>query len=249
MVENPKRKTPPSQDKGTAGSSEGVKRPHSGSSTPSQERQQPKKSRSTQVQTGTYKEAAVGIKMAIIHKLHPDVNLDQAQTDIIQEDLLNAVDVNPLEEASPQFLYCKFAQGVFWITYANELTKTWLIRTVSGLGEVWEGAWLTAVDSKDLPKRPRVLVLIPDTSDFSTVLTRLRKQNPELHTPDWSVMSRKVTEKVEELAFSIDLDSLKALAKSQFKAFWGLGRIIFRTLKEAKKDPEAESTSSKSAPQ
>jgi hypothetical protein len=30
-----KRKTPPSQDKGTAGSSGGVKRPHSDSSTPS----------------------------------------------------------------------------------------------------------------------------------------------------------------------------------------------------------------------
>jgi hypothetical protein len=64
MVEKPKRKTPPSQDKGTAGSSGGVKRPHS--STPSQEKQQPKKSRSTQVQTGTYKEAVVGILMAIV---------------------------------------------------------------------------------------------------------------------------------------------------------------------------------------
>ena len=69
------------------------------------------------------------------------------------------------------------------------------MRTVSGLEELWEGAKLTVVDSKDLPKRPRVLVRIPDTSDVNTVLTRLRKQNPELHTSDWSVMSRKVTEK------------------------------------------------------
>jgi hypothetical protein len=66
MVGKPKRKTPPSQDKGTAGSSGGVKRPHSESSTPSREKQQPKKPRSTQVQTGTYKEAVVGIKMAIV---------------------------------------------------------------------------------------------------------------------------------------------------------------------------------------
>jgi hypothetical protein len=105
------------------------------------------------------------------------------------------------------------------------------------------------VDSKDLPKRPRVLVRISDTSDVNTVMTRLRKQNPELHTSNWSVMSRKVTEKEQTLAFSIDPDSFKALAKSHFKAFWGLGRIVFRTLKELKKDPEAESTSNKSAPQ
>ena len=127
------------------------------------------------MQTGTYKEAAVGIKMATVHRLHPDVHLDQAQTDIIQEKLLNAVDANPLEEASPQFLYSKFAQEVFWITCANEHTKTWLMRTVSRIGELWEGAELTVVESKDLPKRPRVLVCILDTSDANTVLTRLRK--------------------------------------------------------------------------
>jgi hypothetical protein len=57
---------------------------------------------------------------------------------------------------------------------------------------------------------------------------------------DWSVISQKVTETEQTLAFSIDPDSFKALAKSHLKAFWGLGRIIFRTLKEAKKDPEAE---------
>ena len=113
------------------------------------------------MQTGTYKEAAVGIKMAIVHRLHPDVHLDQAQTDIIQEKLLNAVDANPLEEAPPQFLYSKFGQGVFWITCANERTKTWLMRTVSGLGELWEGAELTVVDSKDLPKDQGCLFVFP----------------------------------------------------------------------------------------
>jgi hypothetical protein len=183
-TEKPDRKDPPSQDKRMAVSSGGVKRPQSDSSTPSQEKQQPKKPRSTQVQTGTYKEAAVGIKRAIVHRLHPDIHLDQAQTDMNQERLLNSVHANPLEDAPPQFLYSKFAQGVFWITCANEHTKTWLTRTVSGLGELWEGTELTVVDSKDLPKRPRVLVRIPDICEANAVLTRLRKQNPELHTSE-----------------------------------------------------------------
>ena len=138
---------------------------------------------------------------------------------------------------------------MFWVTCANEPTKDWLIRTISGRGELWEGAELNVVDSKDLPKRPRMLVRIPDTSEISAVLTRLKKQNPKLHTSDWSVMRRKVTEKEQAMAFSVDSDSFKALAQSNFKAFCGLGRIIFRTLKEAKKFPETESTTSKSAPQ
>jgi hypothetical protein len=43
MEKKPPRKTPSSQDKGAVGSSGGVKRPHSGSSTPSLEKQQQKK--------------------------------------------------------------------------------------------------------------------------------------------------------------------------------------------------------------
>jgi hypothetical protein len=63
------------------------------------------------------------------------------------------------------------------------------------LGSCGRGVELTVVHSKDLPKRPRVLVHILDTSEVTTVITHLRIQNPELKTADWSNMSRKVTEK------------------------------------------------------
>jgi hypothetical protein len=126
------------------------------------EKQQPKKPRNTQVQTGSYKEAVAGIEMAVIHRHHPDVKLDQAGTDLIQAKLLSAVDANPSGEAPPQFLHSEFAQGVFWITCANEPSKVWLMREINGLGESWEGAELTLVNFKGLSQRPRVLVLILD---------------------------------------------------------------------------------------
>jgi hypothetical protein len=88
------------------------------------------------LQTGSYKEPVAGIKMADTHRRHPDVTLDQTQVDLIQVQLLSAVDANPLGEAPPQFSYSKFAQGVFWITCANEHSKVWLMRTISGLGEL-----------------------------------------------------------------------------------------------------------------
>jgi hypothetical protein len=47
------------------------------------------------VQTGSYKKVVAGIKMAVIHRCHPDVKLDQAQADLIQVKLLPAVDANP----------------------------------------------------------------------------------------------------------------------------------------------------------
>jgi hypothetical protein len=184
--------------------------------------------------------------MAIIHGRHPEIKLDQTQVDTIQIKLLNAVDGIPLEETSSQFLCSKFAQGIFC---ANEHSKVWLTRIISELGELWEGAELKVVESKDLPKRPRVLVRVPDTSEVTTIMTRLRIQNHELNMTEWSVMNRKVTEREQTLALSIDPDSFKALARLNLKALWGLGRIIFRTLKDKKGEPKAENTTSKSTPQ
>jgi len=152
--------------------------------------------------------------MTTIHRRHPDVKLDQTQVDMIQAKLLIAVDANPHGETPPQFLYSKFALGIFWITCARHSSKAWLIRTVSGLGALWEGAKLTVVDSKDLQKRPRLIVRIPDTSEVTTVTTRLRIQNPELNATDLSVMSRKVTQKEQKLALSIDPNFFKGLTRS-----------------------------------
>ena len=118
------------------------------------------------------------------------------------------------------------------------------MQTVTGHGELWEGAELTVVDSKDLPKRCRVIVRIPDTSKITTVMARLRIQNPELNITDWSVISHKVTEKEQTLALSIDPNSIKALTRSNFKAFWGLGRVFFQTLVDEKRKPEDASTTS-----
>jgi hypothetical protein len=51
-------------------------------------------------------------------------------------------------------------------------------------------------------------------------------------------MSRKVTGREQTLALSIDSNSFQSLTKSSFEAFWALGRITFRTLKEEKRNPE-----------
>jgi hypothetical protein len=50
------------------------------------------------------------------------------------------MDANPSGETPPQVLNSKFARGVFWINCANESSKVWLMQTITGLGELWEGA-------------------------------------------------------------------------------------------------------------
>jgi hypothetical protein len=50
-------------------------------------RQQPNKPSSAPVQTGSYKETVVGLKMAIIDRRHPGFKPVQAKTDMIQAKL------------------------------------------------------------------------------------------------------------------------------------------------------------------
>jgi hypothetical protein len=188
------------------------------------------------MQAKKYKETATGVKMAIIHRRHSEMILDQTQADIIEEKLTDAVDVNPEGEAPPQFLYSIFGHGILTTTCANESTKVWLMRKVEGLGELWEGMELKVVDFKDLPKRPRVLVRIPGTMEVTKFMSRLRIQNPKLNTANWAFLSRKVVGREQTLALSIDPDSFKALAGENFKAFWGMRRVIFRNLEDDKEE-------------
>jgi hypothetical protein len=198
------------------------------------EARQPKKPRNTSVQTGALKEAVAGIKMVITRRRHPLVKLDQTQADIIQAKIVATVNAHPLDETPLQFHHSKYAQSVFWITCANTFSQAWLLRVVSELGELWEGAEIIVIVSIDLPKKLRVLVRIPDASEISTVLSRLRAHNPGLGTPDWTTTSRKIDTRGQTLVLCIDPDSFKTLTSLKLKVFWGLRSVFFRTLKDDK---------------
>ena len=53
------------------------------------------------MQAAAYKEAVTIVEMAIIHRHHPEVKLDNFQHEIIQAKRLSAVDEIPLEEKPP----------------------------------------------------------------------------------------------------------------------------------------------------
>lgn len=222
------RKPPPGKSGGEAPVG-GSKRPISDSSSPATPH--PKKARSGAAPTPSYKDATVGIKMAVIDARHPDVLLDQEQADLIQNKLVAAIDAIPFGEASPRFQrFPKFEVGILNITCADPTTRDWLTRTVREMEGLAEGLTLTTVETKDLPKRPKFLVWIPEPVEESVVRNRLRKQNAGLRTEEWLLMSRKVEEKGQTLAYSIDGKSAKALEEADFKPYYCLGRVIFKQI-------------------
>lgn len=224
----------------------GQKRNRSESQTPPQATTA-KKSRSGPPPTGTFSEVAKGIRVAIIQRRHPDESMNKEQADLVQNTIVEAIFSTPSGSTSspPQFLRTNLSAGILWMTCANQTTVDWLRRTVGTLGRLWEGADLTVVDPAELPKRPRVLVFVPEpeTVQEEEVRRRLQLQNPELQTDAWRNMSRKIEKDGQLLFFSISEASMAALKRSRFKAFYKLDRVTFKVL--ADKPPEHEGNSSK----
>lgn len=226
---------------GVAGSSGESKRPRSVSNTPPGKQSRAKRVRIAEAKAASFGDVTAGIKMAVICEKHPTIVLDQSQADLVLEKLNELV----FSETgiTVQIHKTRFAVGVLWITCANLETKNWLGMSVAGLGGLWEGAVLTAVESKDLPRRPKVLVWLPGPERVEKVVRdHLRVQNPDLKTETWLLMSQKSGEKGQTMAFSIDQESYAALERKKFSAFWGMGKVSFRTL-NAGRTPQTENES------
>lgn len=171
------------------------------------------------------------LKMAVIDRRHPDVTLNRRQADLIQNKLLTAVDESLLRSANPpQFESSKFTGGILWLTCANEFTKEWLKMNVESLSKIWEGVNLITVTSKNLPKRPKVLVRIPGSDEEEVVRTRLGRQNPGLNIGEWRLLNRKPEKEGMCFAYSVDAASYNTLTLAKFKAYYGLRTVMFKTI-------------------
>ncbi|CAG9837526.1 unnamed protein product [Diabrotica balteata] len=174
--------------------------------------------------------------MAVVHKHHPDTQLDQVQADLIISKLERAVDEAPIisqnRQVLLQFHKILFIAGTLWMTCANAYTKKWTTEVVRTMEDLWEGAELNVVDRNNMSKQPMVLTRIPDKkADEATIRTRLRKQNQYLKTKDWLLEERKIEEDVQILVYTIDEVSYKALMAAHFNAYYKLGKVSFTTIR------------------
>lgn len=220
------------QDQPKAGtSSRAEKRPRSNPNTPDSQEHTHKRARDV-----SYKDATLGTRMAVVHEKHPAEELTEEQAKTVERRVVELIFSDTASGPPLQFMSTKFAQGILWIVCANDESKRWLTETIPGLGNLWEGASLRVVEAKDLPKRPKVMVWIPDNEmEADTIKTALQRQNPGLKAKEWVTLNRKVTGSGQTLVFTVDPASYTRLEDLEFKAFWGLKRVIFKTLEVSNK--------------
>ncbi|XP_017477360.1 PREDICTED: uncharacterized protein LOC108367283 [Rhagoletis zephyria] len=86
-------------------------------------------------------------------------------------------------------------------------------KTVAGIGEVYPGAKLRAVDFKDLPVRPRARAWLPcRPAEPERILQTIRLYNPELPTDNWKVVKINESGKATmQVVLLLNKDSIELL--------------------------------------
>lgn len=105
---------------------------------------------------------------------------------------------------------------------------------IGKLGEIWPGVKLDVVPIKDIPSRPRAHSWIPASPSDSaeSVLKMLSVCNPDIPTDSWLVGRLGDAEgSRRQVVLILCSDSLKMLAATSGKLWYGFGQIIVRVYK------------------
>lgn len=117
-----------------------------------------------------------------------------------------------------------------WLSCANEATKNWLKDRVTLFGNLWEDSQLSAVDSKNIPKRYKIRIILKDSDDESNIRNRLLRQNSGLNVKDWFMLERCIEGDDLIINYSVDEEALRSLEKLEFKVYYKLGRVTIKVL-------------------
>lgn len=226
---------------GTSTYKGGQKRNRSDGSTPTEKARPTKKSsRDPKGPVKSFKDALSDFHLAIVPGEFPEITINDEQAGLIKNHLLAKIDEMQEGGTAPRFSEVRLREGALMISCPDRDTWTWLEQTVRA-SSLWEGAKLSVIDAKEVPKPVRTMVWIPGPATKpDTVLHRLAIQNPGLITKNWRVVNEKQDPKGQQLIILMEEKSWKRIQeKLHGKPYLNFSRVQFKVLgvrKEGTKD-------------
>jgi len=226
---------------GGTGVATGGKRKTEVGSTPSQpKRKKPK--RASQL-GGTFKQAEKDNLLGVILiKDNPYDMLSRTQLQGIRGQLTRLLDES-IDSGGPvpRFQESGIRNGRFHLSCADRESFEWLSASVISLEVTGDNSChqLALVAPSQVPKLLRAAVNVPGPSPgVPRFLTRIRAQNPDLHTERWSLRFQQTRPQSLFMVWGIDEESACQLEAINFQPHYGLGRVTFQVarpsaLKEA----------------
>lgn len=178
----------------------------------------------------TYSAVVQYIRVGIVPKNYPDVELSSPQLLATRKAILAKVVQQRKEKVKPKFGQCSFRTGHLILVCKNQETADWLKSIVSTLtitGEVE----LIALDEKKIPRPEIIIGFFPVSAEDSTdeILALLESQNDELYTDEWRIKERNIINQLHvELIFTVDGASMNTIRKCEFVLDYKFGNAPLR---------------------
>lgn len=199
----------------------------------------------------SYSDMAKSVKVGIIPKDFPNVQLTTAQLDLLQEALLLRVVQQRNEPIKPKFNNLIYKSGYMVLICKDQETAVWL-KKISPSMKPWEGAELMAMDEAAIPRPDMLRAFFPQSSSYDDdhIKALIESQN-NIDTTNWRIVKRSILKDIHvEWIFTVEGASMEKLQKSKYTLNYRFGEIQLRKITEqstaANTKPTARPTQEKS---
>lgn len=185
---------------------------------------------------GSYREALIGVKMAVIADDFPDKLIGEEELGAIQDVIWDELEGTP--DPLPQFELNGVVGGALHITCDGEGSANWL-RKLSG--KTAGSAKIRVVDAKELPKPIKMAWKSKNIRcvDLPRVLKMLQRLNPALRTSEWKVVDTRVEGTHVRRIVLMDTVSADVIKAKEYRLYSGIERSVFKLLDGGEKKEDA----------
>ncbi|XP_065081792.1 uncharacterized protein LOC135704249 [Ochlerotatus camptorhynchus] len=191
-------------------------------------------------QNPTYSDVAKWVRVGIMPKNYPQIQLTMEQMYVVQEAILQKVTQQRRESFKPKFINCWQRTGHLVINCQDTETADWLDSVVPMLTP-WEGVELTVIDADDIPRLDVMIGFFPQSvnDDNDTIRVFIESQNDGLSTNKWRIIQRNTLyEKHVEWFFTVDEASMQHFKACNFLINFKFGQTTLRKKGMYKPDSE-----------
>lgn len=186
----------------------------------------------------SYSGATSAVKMAITHPDHPEVEITEEQSLLIQASIMDLIGDNLGQGLiKPAFSGIRLEEGAVMLYCSDGYTAGW-INSITGDLTPWDGARLKAVSAQELSRGVKAIFTAPDILKKKTSEDILRKvdgQNEGLSTSKWKVISAEELEKGKRMVVRIDRDSWSTIEARGRHINLAFGRVPITSLERKSK--------------
>uniref|UniRef100_A0A1I8PC82 DUF4780 domain-containing protein n=1 Tax=Stomoxys calcitrans TaxID=35570 RepID=A0A1I8PC82_STOCA len=169
------------------------------------------------------------LQVAIIDRADLDGNIYPANWLVLEEKLLQEMISDRWCDEIISFDGTEWSGGVKVIKCANEKSLEFLKATVTGIGELWPRAQLDVIPQSHLPIRSFISMWIPPPVPATRhVFELLGRQNKDLVTDNWQILSTIPCENGTTFRLAIDVISFRRLQSCQGRVRFGFGFITIQ---------------------